>query len=161
MEKLADISLQQQSGSTAALTPSVARLSAVQRRQVGNLLANMAAGYPHQEETSETAEVYQLAFEDLAMEFGMPMLERSLRGFLSRQKFFPHPSEVRVELDEMAKKAKAEAAKGLPKVGCEVCMPEGNGFAGTILKLNTANEREAHDCECLLAHRRAKKAAEV
>lgn len=60
----------------------------------------------------------------------------------------------------MAKKAKAEQAKKLPKVGCPKCHDGGFG-GGMILVTGENGDRYAKECECLLAYQAAKKALEV
>jgi hypothetical protein len=56
----------------------------------------------------------------------------------------------------MGQQAKKPAIRDLPKVGCELC-----DFRGQLMGIDTAGERYAKDCECLLVYRRAKKAMEV
>lgn len=155
LENLAAIVLRQTNASQLASLQRAQPLNEAQIVQVGELMANMMAGYPHQA-LEMSAEVFQLAFEDLAKIFGVQQLETALRTLLTTQKFFPHPSEVREVLDEMAKRSKTEAEaemkRNLPKIGCETC--DGSGL---VISLDTHGERVAKECECKLAWRRAKK----
>ena len=158
LEEMRAITLRQQSGSQLASLQRARPLDEAQIVQVGELMVNMMAGYPHQA-LEMAAEVYQLAFEDLARIHGIQALETALRLFLTRQKFFPHPSEVSEVLEEMAKKAKQEAAKSLPKLGCDLCLhPDATGFAGLIVKQQPGRPRIVEWCECRFARERAKKA---
>jgi hypothetical protein len=161
MEETSLVSLQQIAASSTALARREQRLDEAQIVQVGELMANMIAGYPHQS-LGMAMEVYQMAFEQLTLEFGMANLETALRSFLTHQKFFPHPSEVREVLEEMAAKVKAKAKADLlaklPKIGCEKC--QDGGAPGLVIVQNPGQDRFAQECECKLAWRRAKKELE-
>lgn len=159
LEDLRAISLRQTSESRLASLQRARPLDEAQIVQVGELMANMMAGYPHQA-LEMAAEVYQLAFEDLARIYGIRSLEMALRSFLTLQKFFPHPSEVREVLDEMAKKAKQVANAALPPIGCSACL-DGDGMAGFVYTHRPGQPREVKPCECRLARARAKKALEA
>jgi hypothetical protein len=159
MEQIREIAALQSNGSTTLAPASARSLNVESLRHLGVMLQQMSAAFPHQEVPQETAEIFFVTLEDLAVEYGMKNLEAGLRWFLSRQKFFPHPSEVREVLDEMAKNAKAgklaEMKRNLPKIGCDAC--DGSGL---VITLDTHGERVAKECECKLAWRRAKKAWE-
>lgn len=159
MQKLDQIIKAQQSGESSALAlPGTQQLTRDSLVQMGTMLRQMSAAFPHQEYGQETTEIFLLTFEDLAVEYGLTNLEAVLRKFLSRQLFFPHPAEVRKELDEMASKAKAEVKKALPRIGCPKC--HDGGFAdGYILKINPDRKREVWECDCMKAYRKAKKEA--
>jgi hypothetical protein len=132
------------------------------RNQLRAFLKQMAAAFPHQEVVPETAEVWRLAFENLLREHGLKRLETALASFLTRTKFFPHPSEVREVLDEMAKKAKQVANAALPPIGCSACLDgDGDGMAGFVYTHRPGQPREVKPCECRLARARAKKALEA
>ncbi len=157
MERVGEIiKAQQQPGSNALALPGTQQLSRDSLVQLGTMLRQMSAAFPHQEYDSETTKVFLLTFEDLAMEYGMQSLETALRSFLTRQKFFPHPSEVREVLDEMATKAKQKATAALPKVGCPKCHEQ--PAAGYIWHKNEKGDTYVTECDCLLERRRAKKA---
>jgi len=156
MESLAEISLRQTSGSALALLQRAPRLDEAQIVQVGELMANMMAAYPHQA-LELAAEVYQMAFGDLARLHGIQHLREAMRWFLTGQKYFPHPSEVREVLEEMAKKAKAAKVLNLPKVGCLKCY-DGGWTAGYIRLPDVNGAPQIKVCDCLLEYRRAKKA---
>jgi hypothetical protein len=158
LENLAAISLRQTSASQLALQQRARPLDEAQIVQVGELLANMMAGYPHQA-LEMAAEVYQMAFEDLTKLYGIQQLETALRLFLTMQKFFPHPSEVREVLDEMATKKRQKATAALPKLGCPKCH-DGGFTDGYILQVKDGL-RQVKECDCLLERRRAKKAMEA
>lgn len=158
MEQLGAIIRAQPSGGSNELAlPGTRQLTRDSLLQLGTVLKQMSGAFPHQEYDVETTKIFLLTFEDLALEYSVTMLETSLRGFISRQKFFPHPSEVREVLEDMAKKAKAKKLQGLPKVGCEIC-GDGNGL---VMGLDASGERFAKACECLKAYRRAKRAMEA
>jgi hypothetical protein len=61
----------------------------------------------------------------------------------------------------MKKKADLEQAATLPKIGCGVCLPDGDGFAGFVYTQQPGGPRVVKACECRLARGRAKKAAEA
>ena len=156
LERVSNISLRQMSESQLALRRPGRQLDEAQIVQVGELMANMMAGYPHQA-LEMAAEVYQMAFEDLAKLHGIQQLETALRSFLIHQKFFPHPSEVAEVLEEMAKQEKTNAALNLPKLGCLLCHEKG-WSDGWILELDAGGNRRVKKCECMFARERAKKA---
>jgi hypothetical protein len=157
MEKISEIVKAQQSGGSNALAlPGTRQLNRDSLLQMGAMLRQMSGAFPHQEYDEETTKIFLLTFEDLALEYGLPPLEVALRRFLTRQKFFPHPSEVREELDVMAKKAKQEAQKQLPPLGCEECMPSGEGYRGLVLATDEKGFRCVKACACRLRRNRAK-----
>lgn len=158
MEKVGQIIKAQQSGGSKELArPGNKRLTRDSIVQLGTMLRQMSAAFPHQEYDPETTKVFLLTFEDLAMEFGVKNLEVALRWFLSRQKFFPHPAEVREELEEMAKKTKAEQAKSLPKIGCPKC--HDGGWADGWILAEVNGIRVVKKCDCMIAREIAKKAS--
>lgn len=149
MEKLSAVAAAQSSGSTTALQHGT-RPSREETMQLQNLLRQMQAAFPHQETAPETAKIWRLAVEDLVAEFSLLQVEAALRTFLTHQKFFPHPSEIREELEAMKTKQLAAERAKLPKVGCDAC--DGSGLVFGI----RSGERCARACACLLAYRRAK-----
>lgn len=155
MEKLSAIVAQQSRGSSELALPGTQQLTRESLVHLGTLLRQMSAAFPHQEYSEETAEVFLMSFEDLALKYGLKSLEWALRGFLTKQKFFPHPAEVAEELERMQQKTRQEQMQSLPKVGCDLCADHGN--SGLIGVLGTDSERYMKPCECLLAYRRAKK----
>lgn len=163
MEQVGSIIGAQQSGASTAVEPASARsLSVESLRQLGLMLQQLSAAFPHQEVAPETAEIFFATFESLAIQHGMKNLETALRSFLTRQKFFPHPSEVSEVLDEMAKKKQHEAAKSLPPIGCGLCLDaDQNGFAGFVYVKQPTGLTFVKPCECRLARARAKKALEM
>lgn len=164
MEDLRTISLRQRSASEVALMRPELRLAPAQKLQIGELLANMAAGYPHQDMT-ESMPMYQRGLENLAVEFGTDQLQQALELLLTHRKFFPHPSEIREVLEEMAAqvkaKAKADLLAKLPKIGCEKCQGENRFAAGLVAVQKPGQSRIVDECECKLAWRRAKKELEA
>lgn len=142
------------------------RLAPAQKLQIGELLANMAAGYPHQDMT-ESMPMYQRGLENLAVEFGTDQLQQALELLLTHRKFFPHPSEIREVLEEMAAKVKAKAKADLlaklPKIGCDKCQGENASTptAGLVMTQKPGQDRIVDECECKLAWRRAKKELEA
>ena len=87
---------------------SVRRLSPALKQQVGSLLDQMTAAFPSQELHPDTARMYQHGAEMLAEEYGINRVQQALESFLTRQKFFPHPSEIREALEAMAAKERTE-----------------------------------------------------
>lgn len=166
MEKLGQIIKARQSAESGALAlPGMQRLTRDSMVQLGTMLRQMSAAFPHQEYDGETTKVFLMTFEDLALEFGVPNLEQALRRFLSRQKFFPHPAEVREVLEEMKQKAQSELNRALPKIGCDKCMQTGedglpHGLEGFIYVQRPGQPQFVKPCECRLARERAKKALE-
>lgn len=160
MEQTGNIIRAQSEGSSGAALVSKTSLNVESLRQLGRMLQQMTAAFPHQEVPPETAEVFFATFETLAIQHGMKNLETALRSFLTRQKFFPHPSEVSEVLDEMEKKAKAGMLASLPKLGCELCHEKG-WADGWVLVLDAGGNRRVKECECFLARARAKKGLEA
>ena len=58
----------------------------------------------------------------------------------------------------MKKKADAEIAAALPKIGCEVCLPGGEGFAGFVYVERPGAPRAVDKCACRIKREQAKKA---
>lgn len=131
------------------------------RDQLRMLLKQMTAAFPHQEIVPETAEVWRLAFENLIREYGMKQLETALASFLTRTKFFPHPSEVAEVLEEMKQKSNTERMASLPKIGCEKCGPEGSDFPGYVYVEKPGFPRAVTDCACRIRREQAKRALEA
>jgi hypothetical protein len=153
MENLAAIIKAQQLGECKELAlPGTQQLSRDSLVQLGTLLRQMSAAFPHQEYDGETTAIFLMTFEDLALKYGLSNLEIALRVFLTRQKFFPHPAEVAEELEAMSKKAKAEVK--LPPLGCNLCH-DGGWAPGYILRL-CDGKREVKECECLKKRKAAK-----
>lgn len=162
MEKLGQIIKAQQSGESTAVTlVSDRSLTVESLRQLGLMLQQMSAAFPHQEVPPETAEVFYMTFEDLAIQYGMKSLETALRSFLTRQKFFPHPSEVAEVLEEMKQKSNTERMASLPKIGCEKCGPEGSDFPGYVYVEKPGFPRAVTDCACRIRREQAKRALEA
>ena len=158
MEKLDQIIKAQRSAESSALAlPGTQQLSRDSLMQLGTMLRQMSAAFPNQEYDEETTQIFLLTFEDLAMKYGLKSLEAALRGFLTRQKFFPHPAEVAEELEAMATKAKAAAVKKLPSLGCNLCH-DGGWADGWIVVTQQDGKRLVKECECLKARRAAKAA---
>jgi hypothetical protein len=131
--------------SNGALTLSATRLDEASKLQVGELLGQMAAAFPSQEEHPDTAQMYQHGIELLASEFGIASVQTALESFLTRQKFFPHPSEVREALEAMATKAREDARKANPYVSDPTCKHLLPGQAWVIDK---DGDRVVGRCEC-------------
>jgi hypothetical protein len=163
MEKLGAIAGRMQ-GSTEVSTRSVGSLKKAEITQLDQMLAGMIAYYPHQEIPEMTLQQYRAEFKLQAETHGLANLREAFLATRRRpgQKFFPHPTDIAEVLEEMAKKAKQEVAKSLPKLGCSLCLsPDASGFAGLIVKQQPGRPRYVEPCECRLARERAKKAAEV
>jgi hypothetical protein len=162
MEDLRAISLRQGIASTGALMRPEQQLAPAQKLQIGELLANMVAAYPHQD-MAESMPMYQRGWERLAVEFGTGPLEQALEFMLTLQKFFPHPSEVREVLDEMAKKEQAKVQAQLPRIGCDICKDQDGltGLIGFVLVDRPGRGRAVEPCECRKRRELAKKAMEA
>lgn len=155
MSAIHKLTVQPLGASSAALTHSAGPLSAASKAHLGQMLAQMAAAWPAQELPEETAQMYQLGMEDLAEEFGVQDLRQALRHFLTRSRFFPHPSEIREELEAMAKRKQEEAkARREPLGPCGIC----DGVR-MVLSTKPDGERVANWCECVLSRRRKEQMA--
>jgi hypothetical protein len=141
----AALAVQQSDALTGANTPFVRQLSPALKLQVGMLLDQMAGAFPAQELHPDTATMYQHGVETLVAEYGMPMVQEALQRFLTRQKFFPHPSEVREELEAMATKAREQARQQNPYVPDPQCKHVLPGQAWVIDK---DGDRVIGECEC-------------
>jgi hypothetical protein len=71
--------------------------------------------------------MYQRGIETLVLEFGLQAVRAELERRLTRTSFFPHPSEVRKELEGMAKQEQA-ANKFQADPNCE-CGKLQKGYA--------------------------------
>jgi hypothetical protein len=52
--------------------------------------------------------MYQRATETLVEEFSLPRVQKALESFLTRQRFFPHPSQIREVLESMRAKERRD-----------------------------------------------------
>lgn len=128
------------------------------RSQLQILIEQMTAAFPHQEWDVDTMKIWRLGFEELVRRHGIENLRVALQSFLTRQKWFPYPSEVSEVLDEMATKAKQETAKNLPKLGCEECADTGPGVVGLVWEPKAGMPRGVLvKCKCRIAREKAKR----
>lgn len=154
MESLkAIVKAQQSGGSNALALPGTQQLSRDSLVQMGAMLRQMSAAFPHQEYDQDTTKIFLMTFEDLAVKYGLKPMEQALRSFLTRQKFFPHPAEVAEELEVMAKKAKREAEKALPPLGCEECK---DSIAPGLVTEIRNGERYIKACACRIRRKAAR-----
>lgn len=116
MEKLARV--QQEFALTRRR--SDAQLSAEDGQELAILTEQMAAAYPHQE-LAESLEILMRGFEILALEFGIRGVRDALEAALTRQKFFPHPSEIREAIKAMKAAKKSQVFVDNPFVPCGRC----------------------------------------
>jgi hypothetical protein len=79
------------------------QLSCEEHQQLTTLCEQMQAHYPHQEFADETVKGYLFDLERLAVLHGLDVLRVALLNLRLRpgQKFFPHPSEVAEEIEQM------------------------------------------------------------
>ena len=112
--------IQRMAGSNALSLPSSKRLDAVSKEKLGWMLAQLAAAYPHQD-MAEAADMYQLGYEVLSIEFGLDRVELAFRHCTTHTKFYPHPADVREILENMAAKTKQQLLKEHPYVPCGKC----------------------------------------
>jgi hypothetical protein len=160
MEKLGSIAAGMSNGlQTAGQQSGQLSRTTEARTQLRTFLEQMVAAFPHQEIPSDTMKMWRLAFEAMVREHGMERLQVALASFLTA-KFFPHPHEVNEVLDQMAKKEHAAQMASLPKIGCQVCLPDGDGFAGFIYTQQPGGPRVVKPCECRTRREQAKKALE-
>lgn len=129
------------------------------RAQLASLVEQMTAGFPHQEWEADTMKIWRLGFEELVRRHGIEQLRVALQSFLTRQKWFPHPSEVSEVLDEMATKRAAAARKALPKIGCDVCANE-IGMRGYLVEQHPGQPRYLRPCACRIEYEKAKRELE-
>jgi hypothetical protein len=141
----------QSAGSNGLVTLSETRLDAASKEQVGSLLSQMGAGFPAQEQHPDTAEIFQYGMEILAAEFGLAKVQVALEKFLTRQKFFPHPSEVREELEAMAEKERM-ANRYQPDPACAHNRQRPPLQAGYVWVTDQEGTRVTGRCNCWLMH---------
>lgn len=148
--------------SSAGSSLSVRPLKKAEITQFDSMMAGMIAYYPHQELPESTLKQYRAELRLMATQHGIDLLREALLSARRQpgRKFFPHPSEVSEILEEMATKAKAEAVKKLPNLGCELCHEKG-WADGWILELDPAGDRRVKKCACYLVREQAKKAQGV
>ena len=146
MEPVRAIAAQQSGESGAVQLHSGKRVSEV--RRVNELLVQMAAAWPAQEQHEETAVMYQFACEELAAEFGLEALQTALRRLLTRTQFFPHPAEIRMEIERMSTMDRAQWLRENPYVRCGNCTRE-----GLVRVWKDGVMVGMRDCECKLAWR--------
>jgi hypothetical protein len=156
MEKISTVALRQQAGSTELTTNSTQLLDDASVEKLARLLQQMVPRYPHQD-LSPSMESMLHDFEALAVRYGLKTVRDALAELRIRpgQNFFPQPSEVAQECEAMALKAKQEAAKSLPPIGCEKCR---DGIAIGYIRVERDGNRYVVECECLKARRAAKNA---
>lgn len=126
-------------------TLSVRRLSPALKQQVGSLLDQMTAAFPSQELHPDTARMYQHGAEMLAEEFGIARVQTALESFLTRQKFFPHPSEIREALEAMVAKERNEQRAGNPYIPDPNC---NHREAGWVRTKDVDGDDVMSRCEC-------------
>lgn len=56
-------------------------------------------------------------------------------------------------------KQKQEAAKSLPKLGCDLCAPFAPGLVGYVIEQKPGQGREVSPCACRIAREKAKREA--
>jgi hypothetical protein len=78
------------------------RLTSEQFETLSLLCRQMAAFYPHQELSPDTVQGYMSEFERIAVKHGIDHLQSAFMALRSKpgQRFFPHPSEVREEIED-------------------------------------------------------------
>jgi hypothetical protein len=99
-------------------------------------------------------------FEQLALRYGLRQVRDVLAELRIRpgQKFFPQPDQVAGECEAMATKAKQEAAKNLPKLGCELCADAAPGSIGLVWEPRVGMPRGVLvPCKCRIAREKAKR----
>lgn len=121
----------QSAESSGARALSVRRLSPALKLQVGSMLDQMTAAFPSQELHPDTARMYQRGAETLAEEYGIARVETALESFITRQKFFPHPSEIREVLEVMAAKERTEKQAANPYIPDPNCNHNAPGWKRT------------------------------
>jgi hypothetical protein len=121
----------QSAESKEARALSVRRLSPALKLQVGSLLDQMTAAFPSQELHPDTARMYQHGAEMLAEEYGINRVQTALESFLTRQKFFPHPSEIREVLEAMAVRERTEEREKNPYIPDPNCDHNSPGWKRT------------------------------
>jgi hypothetical protein len=72
--------------------------------------------------------MYQRGIEELVKEFGFSAVRKDLERRLTRTKFFPHPSEVREELEAMTTKRREEESKENPYIVDPECKHVPGGY---------------------------------
>jgi hypothetical protein len=113
----------------------------------------MQAYYPHQEFDDDTVEGFQFDMERLAARYGMHRMRTVLLAIRIRpgQRFFPHPSQIAEELEELMAKERQELLKAHPFKPCSRCM---EGMLVEEVERDGKWRREARECECKRQWRR-------
>ena len=96
-------------GSTETGTQLDKRRPGIELDQVEMLMDQMQASYPSQELAPATVEMWFPLWLEMVAEFGLERFRKALVPMLGRSRFFPHPSEIREQLE--AEDAAAAAAR--------------------------------------------------
>jgi hypothetical protein len=91
-----------------------------------------------------------------ASEHGLDVLRRALFLCMSRNKFLPQPADVSKAIKEVMAKKTAEERKTQPIGDCSVCDNQ-----RMVVEHKPDGGRLAHECECLVEWRRAKRMREA
>ena len=83
--------------------------TSIELDQVEMLMDQMQASYPSQELSPATVEMWFPLWLEMVAEFGLERFRKALVPMLGRSRFFPHPSEIREQLE--AEDAAARAAR--------------------------------------------------
>ena len=145
---LAGLLVPQVNGSNRESTLSVRLESDSDSQQLVELMAQMAAHYPHQD-IGPAAESFLFDMQRLRQKHGVQSVKTALLALRIRpgQKFFPHPSEVAEELEAMEAKS-AQYNKFQADPACE-CRKLQKGFTWVIDK---DGDRVIGRCPCFKRH---------
>jgi hypothetical protein len=143
MEPIRDIAVRPPNAPSAISKHGTERLSDAEFAELNLLCRQMQAYYPNQEFDDQTIEGYQFDIERLAAQFGLGRMRQVLLDIRIRpgQKFFPHPSEIAEELENLVGKERAKLLKENPWAPCGACQ---DGW----LIVEVDGKRRAARCSC-------------
>jgi len=140
----------------AALTqPSTQSLPDAEYAALVTMVDQLRRGYPHQD-LADSLETLTRGYELVATEYGLAAVEEALLIRYTRQKFFPHPSELREELESMKASERKAILAANPFRPCGLC--EG-GFVrvnadGTPFRGGSPAKTRLEECTCRVEWRR-------
>lgn len=116
-----DLHLSQRSpDSSPATSRRKEKASSPYSREVKRLISTTAANYPNMASLQETLTIWQLLWEEMANEFGMPVFTAGVKKCCTFHKFFPVPAEVRAMCKEVLSEQVIERRSGQTKfIPCE------------------------------------------
>lgn len=123
--------------------------------QVSDLMLRTVEFYPHCDLSDATADTWLEAWIQLAEKYGMPRLTAAVNRLKFDTDFFPKPSEIWREIDNlMLEENSAKRANATQYASCGRCSSCGLilvNAEGEVWDGKTREERFARNCECRVA----------